>query len=330
MTNTTSIENKRVLITGGAGLIGSHIADRLVQEGAREIVVLDNFTRGRRHNLEPAIKAGNVTIVEGDIRNAKLLGEIMEGIDIVFHEAAVRITQCAEDPRLAHDVLATGTFNLLEAAVAAKVKRVVYASSASIYGQAEEFPTSETHHGYHNRTIYGAIKLYGEGLLRSFHEMYGLDYVALRYFNVYGPRMDAFGVYTEVMIRWMERLTKGQPCLILGDGSQTMDFVFVEDVARANILAAKSNVTDDVINIASGIETSLRELAETLGRVMGVDQVPECGPTRKVNPVSKRLADVCKAERLLDFRTEVTLEKGLRQLVGWWACECEPNEAPAL
>ena len=152
----------------------------------------------------------------------------MEGIDIVFHEAAIRITQCAEDPRLAHDVLATGTFNILEAAVAAKVKRVVYASSASIYGQAEEFPTTELHHGYGNRTIYGAIKLYGEGLLRSFYEMYGLDYVALRYFNVYGPRMDAFGVYTEVMIRWMERLAAGKPCLILGDGSQTMDFVFVD------------------------------------------------------------------------------------------------------
>ena len=183
----------------------------------------------------------------------------MEGIDIVFHEAAIRITHCAEDPRLAHDVLATGTFNILEAAVAAKVKRVVSASSASIYGQAEEFPTSEKHHGYGNRTIYGATKSYSEGLLRSFYEMYGLNYVALRYFNVYGPRMDAFGVYTEVMIRWMERLAKGQPCLILGDGAQTMDFVFVTDIARANLRAANSSITDDVLNIASGTETSLTE-----------------------------------------------------------------------
>ena len=329
MTNMMPMNNKRVLITGGAGLIGSHIADRLAAEGAGEIVILDNFTRGRHRNLEPAAAVGNVRLVEGDIRDAHLVREVMEGIDIVFHEAAVRITQCAEDPRLAHDVLATGTFNLLEAAVAAKVKRVVYASSASIYGQAEEFPTLETHHGYHNRTIYGAIKLYGEGLLRSFHEMYGLDYVALRYFNVYGPRMDAFGVYTEVMIRWMERLSKGQPCLILGDGSQTMDFVFVEDVARANILAAKSDITDDVINIASGTETSLAELAATLGKVMGAKLPPECGPARKVNPVAKRLADVCKAERLLGFRPEFTLENGLRRLVGWWACECAETEAPA-
>src|SRR6185369_2676592 len=148
-----------------------------------------------------------------------------------FQEAAIRITQCAENPRLAHDVLATGMLNVLEAAVRAKVKRFVSASSASIYGQAKQFPTDEKHHGYGNRTIYGAAKMYNEGLLRSFKEMYGLDYVALRYFNVYGPRMDAFGVYTEVMIRWIERLAKGQPCLIHGNGAQTMDFVFVTDIA---------------------------------------------------------------------------------------------------
>jgi UDP-glucose 4-epimerase len=310
---------KRALITGGAGLIGSHIADGLVAEGLQEIIVVDNFTRGRRQNLQKAEASGKITVVEGDIRNTKLLRETMEGVDIVFHEAAIRITQCAEDPRLAHDVLATGTFNILEAAVAAKVKRVVAASSASIYGQAEQFPTGERHHGYNNRTIYGAIKLYTEGMLRSFYDMYGLDYVALRYFNVYGPRMDAFGVYTEVMIRWMERLAKGQPCLILGDGGQTMDFIFVEDVARANIMAAKSSLTDDVLNIASGTETSLRELAFTLGCVMGVNCPPEYGPARKVNPVSKRLADVSKAERLIGFNARFSLEEGLRKLVDWWS-----------
>jgi len=320
---------KRALITGGAGLIGSHIADGLVAEGLEEIVILDNFTRGRKENLRPALASGKVSIVEGDIRDSDLVREIMEGVDIVFHEAAIRITQCAEDPRLAHDVLATGTFNILEAAVAAKVKRVVAASSASIYGQAELFPTNETHHGYGNRTIYGAIKLYGEGLLRSFYEMYGLNYVALRYFNVYGPRMDAFGVYTEVMIRWMERLANGQPCLILGNGNQTMDFVYVGDVARANIMAAKSSLTDDVLNIASGTETSLSELAETLGRVMGGHQPPEYGPARKVNPVSRRLADVSKAERLLGFRTQYSLEAGLRELVNWWTKECAGSLAAA-
>jgi UDP-glucose 4-epimerase len=312
------MNHRKALITGGAGLIGSHIADRLITDGYEEIVILDNFTRGRLQNLESAAAFARITTVEGDIRDASLVRDLMEGVDIVFHEAAIRITQCAEDPRLAHDVLATGTFNLLEAAVAANVKRVVYASSASIYGQAEEFPTTESHHGYGNRTMYGAVKLYGEGLLRSFYEMYGLNYVALRYFNVYGPRMDAFGVYTEVMIRWMERLAAGQPCVILGDGSQTMDFVFVDDVARANTMAANSSVTDDVINIASGTETSLTELAETLGRVMGVDLAPEYGPARKATPVWRRLADISKAKQRLGFKSQVSLEEGLRSLVQWW------------
>lgn len=302
-------------------MIGSHIADGLVAEGYQEIVVLDNLTRGRHQNLESAMASGKVTIMEGDIRDTNLVARAMAGIDIVFHEAAIRITHCAENPRLAHDVLATGTFNILEAAVAAKVKRVVSASSASIYGQAEEFPTNEKHHGYGNRTIYGATKMYSEGLLRSFHEMYGLNYVALRYFNVYGPRMDAFGVYTEVMIRWMERLSKGQPCLILGDGAQTMDFVFVKDIARANLMAANSSITDDVLNIASGTETSLTELAAALGRVMGVDRAPEYGPARKATPVWRRLADVSNAEQRIGFKAKVSLEDGLRQLVQWWSRE---------
>jgi UDP-glucose 4-epimerase len=311
----------RALITGGAGLIGSHIADGLVAEGCREIVVLDNLTRGRRQNLEPAMASGRVRLIDGDIRDADLVRGAMDGVDIVFHEAAIRITQCAENPRLAHDVLATGTFNILEAAVRAKVKRIVYASSASIYGQAEAFPTDEQHHGYGNRTIYGATKMYGEGLLRSFSEMYGLGYIALRYFNVYGPRMDAYGVYTEVMIRWMERLARGEPCLILGDGAQTMDFVFVTDIARANLCAANSSLTDEVLNVASGTETSLAELAAALGRVMGVDLPAEYGPERKATPVRRRLADVTKAERLIGFTAAVSLEGGLRQLVDWWSRE---------
>ena len=310
---------KRALITGGAGLVGSHIADLLVRDGLDEIVIVDNFTRGRRDNLANALASGTITIVEGDVRDRKLMAEAMRGIDVVFHQAAIRITQCAEDPRLALDVLSTGTFNVLESAVAARVKKVVAASSASVYGLAEEFPTPETHHGYDNRTIYGAAKLFNEGLLRSFHDMYGLNYVALRYFNVYGPRMDIHGVYTEVLIRWMERLAKGEPCLILGDGTQTMDFVFIEDIARANLLAAKANVTDEVFNVASGTETSLNELAAALGRVMDCCRQPQYGPARKVNPVSRRLADTAKAERLLGFKARVSLEEGLSRLVAWWS-----------
>jgi UDP-glucose 4-epimerase len=210
---------------------------------------------------------------------------------------------------------------VLEAAVKAGVKKVVAASTASVYGLAEEFPTGEHHHPYHNRTLYGAAKAFNEGLLRSFHEMYGLDYVALRYFNVYGPRMDISGAYTEVFIRWMERITAGQPPLILGSGTQTMDFVYVEDIARANILAAKADVTDEVFNIASGTETSLKELADALLKVMRSDLSPAYGPERKVNPVPRRLADVSKARRLLGFKARVPLETGLRRLVAWWQAE---------
>lgn len=312
------MQNNRVLITGGAGLVGSHIVDLLVQEGVAEIIVLDNFTRGQRSNLAKAQAQGPLVIVEGDIRDRQLLADIMQGVDVVFHQAAIRITQCAEEPRLALEVLADGTFNVLEAAVNAKVKKVVAASSASIYGMAEEFPTTESHHPYNNRTLYGAAKTFNEGLLRSFYDMYGLDYVALRYFNVYGPRMDIYGVYTEVLIRWMERIAADQPPLIFGDGKQTMDFVYIEDIARANILAAKADVTDEIFNIASGVESSLNDLAYGLAKVMGSDLKPEYRSERKVNAVQRRLADVSKAKRLLDFEAQVSLEEGLRRLVNWW------------
>jgi nucleoside-diphosphate-sugar epimerase len=316
------MQNQRVLITGGAGLIGSHIADLLVERDVREIVVLDNFVRGRRENLSHALASGNVTIVEGDIRDRKLLAEVMQGIDLVFHQAAIRITQCAEDPRLALEVLVDGTFNVAEQSVKSKVSKVVAASSASVYGMAEEFPTTEHHHPYHNRT-----KTFNEGILRSFHEMYGLRYVMLRYFNVYGPRMDIYGVYTEVLIRWMERISAGKGPLIFGDGRQTMDFVFAEDIARANLAAAEADVTDEVFNVASGAETSLNDLAHILLRVMGSDAPLEYGPERKVNAVPRRLADVYKARQLLGFQTTVSIEEGMRRLVAWWQAERLANEA---
>jgi nucleoside-diphosphate-sugar epimerase len=313
-----NMKSGRMLITGGAGLIGSHIADQLVRVGAGQVVVLDNFVRGRRDNLAWASANGRVTIVQGEIRDRALLAKIFEDIDVVFHQAAIRITQCAEEPRLAMEVLVDGTYNVLEAAVVAGVRRVIAASSASVYGMADEFPTTEQCHPYHNRTLYGAAKAFNEALLRSFNEMYGLDYVALRYFNVYGPRMDVFGAYTEVLIRWMERIAAGKPPLIFGDGKQTMDFINVEDVARANLLAAELGVPDDVYNIASGVETSLDDLARTLIRVMGSDLQPQYGPERKVNPISRRLANTEKAKRDLGFEAEVALEEGLRSLVSWW------------
>lgn len=316
------MKNKRVLITGGAGLIGSHIADLVALEQPREIIILDNFVRGRRENLRQASSRFRLKIIDGDIRDQALLAKAFDGVDVVFHQAAIRITQCAEEPRLAFDVLAGGTFNVLEAAVNAGVSKVVAASSASVLGLAESFPTTEAHHPYNNRTIYGAAKTFNEGLLRSFNEMYGLDYVALRYFNVYGPRMDVHGVYTEVLIRWMERIAAGEPPIIHGDGTQTMDFVHVHDIARANLLAAKSHVGDEVFNVASGSETSLRELADRLIRIMGAKGLePQHAPARKVNGVTRRLADTRKAKELLGFEAKVDLDQGLRDLVMWWQQE---------
>jgi UDP-glucose 4-epimerase len=312
----------RVLVTGGAGLIGSHIVDLLTIERQRgvygEIIVLDNFVRGRRENLAEAMALGPVTVVEGDIRDRALLKNLMQGVDQVFHQAAIRITQCAEEPRLALEVMVDATFNVLEACVEAKVKRVVAASSASVLGLAEEFPTTERHHPYNNRTLYGASKAFNEGLLRSFNDMYGLDYVALRYFNVYGPRMDIYGAYTEVLIRWMDRILEGKAPLIFGDGKQTMDFVFVDDIARANLLAMQSTATDEVVNVASGVETSLNDLALALLRVMGSTLKPEYGPERKVNPVSRRLAETENAHRCIGFKTTIGLDEGLERLVTWW------------
>ena len=319
------LDGARVLITGGAGLIGSHIADRCVDAGAGEIVVLDNLTRGRLDNLAPASSRGQITLVEGDIRDRRLVAEAMQGIDVAFHQAAIRITHCAEAPRECLEVLIDGTFNVFEAAVQAKVGKVVYASSASIYGQADAFPTPETQHPYHNDTLYGGAKVAGEQMLHAFHQMYGLDGIALRYFNVYGPRMDVFGVYTEVMIRWIEAIERDQRPQIFGDGRQSMDFVFVDDVARANVLAAQAACTNEAINVANGTETTLSELLDTLLAVMGRTLEPEFKPERKVNAVRRRLAATDKAERLLGFRTEVGLAEGLRRLVAW-----KRSEAGAL
>jgi UDP-glucose 4-epimerase len=315
------VTGERVLITGGAGLIGSHIADEMVRSGAPEVVVLDNFSRGRRENLQQATASGRVRLVEGDVRDLQDVARAMKGVSLVFHQAAIRITQCAEEPRLAKEVLVDGTFNVLEAAVKAGVRKVVAASSASVYGLAEMFPTAETHHPYANRTLYGAAKLFDEALLRSFNDMYGLDYVALRYFNVYGPRMDAHGAYTEVLIRWMDAIAAGKPPLIFGDGGDTADFVHVADVARANVLAASAPVSDAVFNVGTGVETTLSSLADILLSVMQSKLRPEHVPPRRVNPVSRRLASVDDARHTLGFRAAVSLEQGLRSLVAWWQQE---------
>ncbi|MEO8626616.1 MAG: NAD-dependent epimerase/dehydratase family protein [Betaproteobacteria bacterium] len=313
------INGAKILVTGGCGLIGSTTIDILLREHAPEsIVILDNLNRGTLANVEQALKDPRVQLLKEDIRDVDAVRKASEGMDAVIHMATLRITACAAEPREALGVMCDGSFNVLEAAQQAGVKKFVTASTASIYGMADSFPTREDHHPYNNRTWYGASKIMLEGLLRSFNDMYALPYVALRYFNVYGPRMDIHGKYTEVLIRWMERIASGQPPLILGDGTTTMDFVYIDDVARSNIAALQSDVSDQVFNIASGVETSLNELAAALLKVMGSDLQPEYGPERKVNPVARRLADVSKAEKMLGFRAQVGLEEGLTRLVKWW------------
>lgn len=312
----------KMLVTGGAGFIGGHTVARLVDAGANDIVVVDDMARGRPENLTGSLLSGQVRLVRGDIRDRALMTELVAGCDTVFHLAALRITQCAAEPRRAIEVMVDATYDLLELCVAHKVRKVVMASSASVYGMASVFPTPETHPGYDNRTLYGAAKMFGEGLLRSFHEMYGLDYVALRYFNAYGPGMDVHGRYTEVLIRWMERLAMGLPPRVHGDGRQTLDMIHVDDIARANLLAATAPATDVALNIGSGEETSLLRLAELLSELMAAEPMrPVHEAERTVNPVPRRLADISEAAALIDFKRTIPLRDGLAGLVAWWRAE---------
>jgi UDP-glucose 4-epimerase len=311
-----SIQGTKILITGGAGFVGSATADQLLDAGAAEVRVLDNFVRGNIRNLESAKETGRLVVIEGDIRDADTVDIAMDGVDYVFHQAALRITRCAEAPREAVQVLINGTLNVLESAVHHKIKKVVAASSASVYGDPSYLPMDEGH-PFNNRTLYGAGKLANEQMLRAYYEMFKLPYVAFRYFNIYGPRMDIDGVYTEVLIRWMDAIEAGQSPKIFGDGSQSMDFVYVEDVARANVAGLVADVTDEVFNVGMGVQTTLNELCQLLLKVTGSHLEPEYHEARKVNNVQARRATTGKAEKMLGFRAHVDLETGLQSLIRW-------------
>jgi UDP-glucose 4-epimerase len=302
-TRPYDLSGRKVVVTGGAGFIGSHTVNLLAEAGCSDIVVIDDMVRGRPENLLDAGTRGPVRLIQGDIRNRELMEDLFAGVDTVFHLAALRITQCAAEPRRAIEVMVDATFDLLDLCVRSRVRKVIMASSASVYGMATEFPTPERHHPYADRTLYGAAKAFGEGMLRSFRDLHGLDYVALRYFNVYGPRMDIHGRYTEVLVRWMERVEAGLAPIIFGDGKQTMDLVHVADVARANLLAATAEASDVALNVGSGTETSLLELASLVAQVMDRDHLPLIHePERAVNPVPRRLADIDAAKQSMDSR----------------------------
>ncbi len=326
-TESLGFHGAKVLITGGAGFIGSHIADQLLAAGAGRVVVIDDFVRGRSENLAHAVDTGRLDVVAGDIRDAALIDQLTAGCDMVFHQAALRITQAAAEPVRAIQVMVNGTQNVLESAVRHRVGKVIAASSASVYGEPSYLPMDEKH-PFNNRTLYGAAKIGNEQMFRAYAEMHGLRYVMLRPFNIYGPRMDVFGVYTEVMIRWLERLAAGEAPIIFGDGLQTMDFLYVEDLAEAYLLAAASDVTDEVFNAGSGIETSLRDLCQMLCTEAGRPDIePQFEPPRAVNPVTRRLAAVERARDAFGFSATTGLDEGLRRLVAWHTAVTGQSEA---
>jgi UDP-glucose 4-epimerase len=310
-----TIDNGKILIIGGAGFVGSHIVDQLVAEPVSEIVVLDNFVRGTRGNLEDAARDERVRIVDGSVTDVDLLRDLMSEADYVFHLAALWLHECVHEPRSAIDVNVVGTWNVVEAAQATGVKRVVYSSSASVYGNALESPMTEEH-PFNNRTLYGGTKIAGEQFFRAFNEQHGLDYVGLRYMNIYGPRMDYKGTYVSVIMKVLDRIEAGEAPVIFGDGSQAYDFVHVADVARANILAMQSDATDEFFNIGMGVRTTIKELVDRLLELTGSELEPEYRPEEQ-SFVTERVGSTEKAEQLLGFRAGVPLEEGLASVIAW-------------
>jgi len=307
-----------ILVTGGAGFIGSYVIEELIKLKPLKIIIIDNLVRGSFDNMASFFKHPSVEFHQGDIQNNELLETLVSRSDVVFHMAALRINACAANPTEGFNVMLNATFNLVELCRKYSIKKIIYSSSASIYGLAQNFPTPESDNPYNNQTFYGAAKMWGEQLLRSYKFMYNLDYVALRYFNVYGPRMDTDGKYTEVMIKWLDCIRDNKPPKIFGDGSDTMDFIHVKDVARANIAALLSDCTDCSFNVGNSRETSLKELLGTLLAVNKATIEPEFLPANSINPVSRRLADISSAKKQLNFSPQITLEEGLLTLSQWY------------
>ncbi|MCS7158931.1 MAG: NAD-dependent epimerase/dehydratase family protein [Gemmatales bacterium] len=318
-------KNTKVLITGGAGFIGSHLADRLLELGVKEIRIIDDLSRGRLENLSQALTSGRVIFCQDDIRNAEIVFRLARDCDYIFHLAAWRIHRCEAEPMTALEVMVRGTHNVLEAGVRAQVKKVIYASSASVYGQATQFPTPETYPPYANDTLYGWAKLMGEGLLKWYARKGLLSGTCLRFFNVYGPRMDTEGKYTEVIIRWMEALFQGDRPIIHGDGSASYDFVHVQDVIQALVLAARTGPSWGVYNVGTGQETSLRELARMLACLVGKPEAEPIFLAERAPSVYRRLACLEKIMRELGYKPLVMLPQGLSDLVRWY-CEMKSRE----
>jgi len=312
-----SLKGSKILVIGGAGFIGSHVVDELTREDAAEIVVYDNFCRGAADNLEESLRDSRVKVFElgGDILHKDILDEAVKGKDYVVHLAALWLLHCYEYPRSAFHVNIEGTFNVLEACVRHKVKKLVYSSSASVYGDAVEIPMTEDHI-YNNKTFYGATKIAGEHMCRAFHHRYGLDYTGLRYMNVYGARQDYKGTYIAVIMKILDRLDQGLPPVVYGDGSQAYDFIYVSDTARANVCALKSAATDQCYNVGTGVQTSIRELTERILKISGKGPAIHYEPAGQTF-VMNRIGDPARAAREIGFRTSIGLDEGLQKLIAW-------------
>ena len=311
------IRGKKILVIGGAGLIGSHVVEELLKEDVGEVVIYDNFCRGSYENIEKPLEDPRCKVFEigGDILQTDILNAAVKGKDAVVHLAALWLLQCHEFPRAAFDVNIRGTFNVLEACMANGIRRLIYSSSASVYGDAVQEPMTEKH-PYNNWTFYGATKIAGEHMFKAFHKRYGLEGVCLRYMNVYGPRQDYKGTYIAVMMKVLDNIDKGIPPVIYGDGSQSYDFIYVRDAARANVCALKSNVHFGFYNVGRGIKTSIKELTELLLKITGSDLPIRYEPAGQTF-VTNRVGDPTAAEEDLGFKWSVDLEQGLRKLVEW-------------
>lgn len=312
------IQGKKFVVIGGAGLIGSTTVDALIKQDVGEIVIFDNFVRGTHENLANALTDPRVKIFEagGDICQSDILHAAVKGADGVFHFAALWLLQCHDFPRAAFDVNIRGTFNVLEACVANQVQRLVYSSSASVYGDAVEEPMTEDH-PFNNKNFYGATKIAGEAMARAFHHRYGLNVVGLRYMNVYGPRQDYHGAYIAVIMKMLDAIDRGEGPTILGDGSEAFDFVAVEDCGHANLFAMKATVVDRFYNVGTGKRTSLKELAEMLLHLTGSNQEIRYAPRSQATLVRNRIGSPVRAKAEIGFEAQIPLESGLRKLIEW-------------